>query len=228
MATIKMTQTATIQDEFERACDRGDLATVNRLIDHPSIDPFALSHWFSEYCNETETSPIIVWVCYQGDLAIARRLLQDFRFDPAAQRNSAIRLASGEGRADIVALLLQDVRVDPSAKDNEAIRLAAEERNAGVVHLLLNDHRVDPTAQKYAAFQSAYFNCDADIMALLLHDERVDPSKVLEYQCNWKDLTYQGAECEDFFVVAILPQLVSEIKKRSFAVTTQGDSGKEK
>jgi hypothetical protein len=53
--------------------------------------------------------------CTAGNLAVANRLMKDKRVDPAAQDNSAIRMASHKGHLLIVNQLLKDNRVDPAA-----------------------------------------------------------------------------------------------------------------
>jgi len=46
-------------------------------------------------------------------------------FDPSANENYAIRIASEYGHADVVNVLLADSRVNPSARDNYAIGMAS-------------------------------------------------------------------------------------------------------
>lgn len=106
--------------------------------------------------------------------------------DPTVHDNFAIRVASSEGRLDIVTALLNDERVDPTAENNEAIKRAASNGHAAVVKELLKwrgngDVRVDPTTENNLAIRMAAMNEHAAVVKELLKwrgdgGVRVDPT----------------------------------------------------
>ena len=66
----------------------------------------------------------------------------DAGYDPSADDNWAIRLASYSGHLEVVKELLKDKRVDPSADDNWAISWASYSGHLEVVKELLKDKKV--------------------------------------------------------------------------------------
>ena len=104
-------------------------------------------------------------------------------FDPSANDNYTIRLASRYGFTDVVKLLLSDSRVDLSTDDNEAIHLASNYGHTEIVKLLMSDPRVDPSDNE--AIRLASRNGHIEIVKLLLGDPRVDPSANDNYAIRW-------------------------------------------
>ena len=68
----------------------------------------------------------VVHACEQGALECVRVLLADPRVHCNARRNLALRRASANGHAAVVALLLAREEVDPGEMDSEALRSAAQ------------------------------------------------------------------------------------------------------
>ncbi len=109
-----------------------------------------------------------------GDVDKVRVLLTNPKVNPAAHNNSAIRVASYNGRTEVVKLLLADPRVDPAVNNNYAIRIASERDHAEVVKLLLNDKKVDLATYDNYAILWASQRGHAEVVRLLLADPRVD------------------------------------------------------
>lgn len=63
--------------------------------------------------------------------------------DPSYDHNNALRLASSEGRREVVEILLKDSRVNASDCDNQAIKWAAFHGHLEVVKLLANHLELD-------------------------------------------------------------------------------------
>jgi hypothetical protein len=164
------------QKEFAKACYDGDLATVDRLIDHISVDPTAVSRRQDEKFKHYRSRSLLAWACVGGHLSVVQRLLQDARVDPAAHDSRAIRYASQGGSVDVVKVLLQDARVDPAALDNQAIRDASHRGKVDVVKVLLQDVRVDPAADDNQAIRYASQWGQLDVVEQLLQDARVNPA----------------------------------------------------
>ena len=108
-------------------------------------------------------------------------LLADYRVDPSATINFAIRWASECGHIEVVDLLLADSRVDPCANNNCAIKLASRNDHAEVVELLLKDSRADPAAEDNYAIRWASQCGHTEVVELLLKDPRVDPKSLGDY-----------------------------------------------
>ena len=58
--------------------------------------------------------------CANGDLDVAKQLIEQDGVDPTAKHNYAIRLACENGHLDVVKLLLEQDGVDPTAACNYA------------------------------------------------------------------------------------------------------------
>lgn len=97
-------------------------------------------------------------------------------YDPSADSNLAIELASRRGYLSVVNRLLQDPRVNPSAL---AIIGALEGGHVEVVKRMLRDKRADPNAKtgrnRTVLVEAAKLGY-TDIVEQLLHDPRTDPS----------------------------------------------------
>jgi ankyrin repeat protein len=134
------------------------------------------------------------WFClFKGSISrslIVQKFLKLDHIDPAIEKKlneteTAIRLASKYGHAEVVRLLLNDPRVDPSAYSNHAIRLASWKGHVEVVKLLLNDPRVDPSDRDNVAIRWASGNGHVEVVKPLLNDPRVDPSADNNCAIRW-------------------------------------------
>jgi hypothetical protein len=151
-------------DELIQACSKGNLSSVERLLEDERVNPAA------------DDNRAIGVASGYGHLAVVDRLLQDERVDPAAGDNRAIGVASLHGHLAIVKRLLQDERVDPAAGDNRAIQEASFHGHLAVVDRLLQDERVDPAALDNYAIHVASLNGHLAVLERLLQDARVDPA----------------------------------------------------
>ena len=70
--------------------------------------------------------------------------MMNFRVNPAADENNALRWSSQNGHIEVVKILLGDYRVDPGrgAKMNNPVRIASQKGYLEIVQLLCADHRV--------------------------------------------------------------------------------------
>ena len=75
-------------------------------------------------------------LCNKGKDKEAALILSMDVFDPTADDNAAIRVASANGHVEVVKILLSDKRVVPSADDNAAIRWASANGHVEVVKIL--------------------------------------------------------------------------------------------
>jgi ankyrin repeat protein len=181
---------------FNRAAAHGDLATVDRLLADPEVDPNNLNFYAIEYA------------VHGGHTAVVRRLLADPRmYDHmhvsrvgAMRRSLTWNMTHDEivrglmsthlydaahgGHVDLVKFLLKDRRVDPSLRERDdsamaadvPLTAAAQEGHAPVVRLLLKDARVDPGLDNNKALWAACRGDHVKIVDMLLNDTRVDPS----------------------------------------------------
>ena len=120
--------------EFIEAAASGDIETVNKLVELPSIDAGIITRAFkkaSEY----------------GHVDIVERLLHEDGVKPDAQFNWAIRVAAANNHVKLVDRLLQDSRIDPTARSNWALVRAAERGHEAVVERLLKVPEVDAGAR---------------------------------------------------------------------------------
>jgi len=122
----------------------------------------------------TSSTQAFIRAAADGRMDVILRLLEDPLIDPSADYDAAIRYASTNGHANVVAVLLADS--DPSANDNVAIRTASRNGHVDVVKVLLADARVDPSADKNFAIVTASIDGNTEIVKLLLTDPRTDPS----------------------------------------------------
>jgi hypothetical protein len=121
-----------LQEEFENACNDGDVQKVRRLLKSPSVDP-----------RLNEANPM-VYAASCGWWELVRELILDGRTDPTAGNNAVIKIASGRGNFPTVQLLLNDSRIDPSASKNGATSYAILNGNPETLRVLLTDYRVCP------------------------------------------------------------------------------------
>jgi hypothetical protein len=121
------TDPAFIQKIFFKACSRGNIDVVKRLLSvcDPSVD----------------NNSAISFAAENGHVAVVALLLADPRVDPSADNNYAIQYASKNGHEAVVALLLADPRVNPSDKHNYAIRLASANGYQEIVKMIKADKR---------------------------------------------------------------------------------------
>lgn len=88
-------------------------------------------------------------------------------FNPSILDNEAIKYASENGYAEIVAILLKDKRVDPTAQLNCAIGVASEYGYLDVVEILLNHPSVNPSDNDNYAILHSIKNRHHNITELL-------------------------------------------------------------
>ncbi|KAJ3031743.1 UNVERIFIED_CONTAM: hypothetical protein HDU68_000678 [Siphonaria sp. JEL0065] len=115
-------------------------------------------------------------------LSVMTLLLQDrHRFNPAVQKNRALRWAARSGHMQAFRKLLEDGRCDPTDDDNYAIQCAAESGEIEIVELLLNipaspTRAVDPSANDGYAIKLASRHGHANVVERLMEDSRIDPT----------------------------------------------------
>jgi SHS2 domain-containing protein len=120
---------------------------------------------------------IIYFASRQKDSRKLKLLLEDGRFNPAAESNQTIIDAVKYGNFDMVKLLAKDQRVDPSDQHNESIISAVKNDDGyNMVKFLLKDKRVDPSDQNNKAIIKAVKYGDIKLVQKLFNDPRVDPS----------------------------------------------------
>lgn len=87
----------------------------------------------------------------------------------------ALRLASANGHADIVACLLGDARVDAAKSGASALHDAAATGRLAVMDCLLADPRIDPAHSSNCVLLAAAQHGRSAAVARLIADARVDP-----------------------------------------------------
>jgi ankyrin repeat protein len=184
-----------------------DYSIIDRLLKQPNIDrskalfvvlqaaidtdEFDL---FSRVLNDkrfrlpTDNRPLCS-AAAKGHVKMLKLLLDDKRFNPAANDNEALMAAVKAGQIESVEILLNDRRVNPAANGNEALRLAASRGSAAIVQLLLL-YGVNPAADSNQAVLLAAKNGHTAILDLLLNYRQVDfrvinPSAVSPKTREW-------------------------------------------
>jgi len=115
-------------EELFIAVSRGDLSTLNRLIEN-GIDP------------SVKNNHAIQNAAYQNQMEIVKRLLHDRRVDPSVDNNSVLIWASHYGNLSTVELLLLDPRVDTRSQGDACIEVAANNKHWDIAETLLSDPR---------------------------------------------------------------------------------------
>ena len=99
--------------------------------------------------SDSSSSPL-KWTCkYNGKYTKAVMAQLDLlllKVDPSATDNYALRIASEQGRWQLVERLLKDSRVNPKDINSYSLRMASKNGHLQVVYLLLQDSRADPAA----------------------------------------------------------------------------------
>jgi hypothetical protein len=182
----------TINLALDKAAELGNVNMLRILLEYPDSDPM----W-----NYPNTNPLTgaiiadkaeaVRVLLQsnkikpdvGDcimksvtlnrLTILKYLLEDSRFNPAVNNNSALITAVKYVNKDIVIVLLENPNIDPSSQDNEAIVIAGKIFDIDILAALLANPKVDPTARNNQAVINAVKHGNYDAIKILLNDVRV-------------------------------------------------------
>jgi len=145
------------QEDLENAVNRGDLAAVRFMLNHPEIDP------------SSDNNIVIKCASSAGHEDVVRLLLQDPRVDPTA----AIWHATSCKNANVLRLLLQDSRVDSIEDINSVLATVCREGDIDMVRVLLEDPRVDPTADNGYAIKIALAYKNRNIVDLLVKDRKI-------------------------------------------------------
>ena len=162
-------------NEFKEAAAKGDLETVNKLLNVKHIHPGV--------CNNI----VLMLAAKNGHYHICKRLLEDCRTNPTDQKNYAIRMAVRNGHLEILKLFLDHSKADPSADCDYSIRVASFNGHVEIVKLLLKDPRVDPTVKEYYPIRYAAKNKHWEIVDLLIQDSRVNIKHALaQSKKNWR------------------------------------------
>ena len=133
-----------IQEQFYKSIEDGDIENFNLLMNNKKVDP------------SDEDNYAIQVASLNGHVDIVKLLLKDKRVNLSVKNNYAIQASSLNGHVDIVKLLLKDKRVNPSVENNYAIRFASYNGHVDIVKLLLKDKRVDPSDNRNWAIQATY------------------------------------------------------------------------
>ncbi|KAJ3303988.1 hypothetical protein HDV03_003226 [Kappamyces sp. JEL0829] len=134
--------------------------------------PFSLIEF--DWLVETELDDELLHVLPKWELALKSNSLS--RYDPTRHDNYLVKIASEQGRVDIVATLLRHASVDPCADSDYALREAAAYGHAAVVQELLKNKRVDPSAKSNQAIEWAAYYGHLRVVSLLLANPRFDAS----------------------------------------------------
>ncbi len=111
---------------------------------------------------------LIVSAASNGRTEAVRFLLEDGRFNPGVDDNSAIKYAAMYQYPEVVLLLLQDERVDPSIYDNIVVQYASKMGEMVILRHLLSDERVSSTYDSLDALEEASANGRIEAVRLLL------------------------------------------------------------
>lgn len=93
-----MSKEGTKQNEFEIACEYGDLEAVKRLLNDPEVNP-----------ADPNSYPM-GWAAYHGYTKIVELLLRDERIDPTSRNSYAIRWAVDGGKMDTVIMIAKSIK----------------------------------------------------------------------------------------------------------------------
>ncbi|KAI8903399.1 ankyrin repeat-containing domain protein [Gorgonomyces haynaldii] len=123
------------------------------------------------------------WACSNGNVEIAKYLLQFRGVNPSAQDNYCIRWAVMGGHLSVVEMLLQDSRVDPRVDNDFCLKQALKHGDIKMVLLLLQDGRCDPQDLLHQCVHT-----QLELVQLMTNDPRVDPAsdnqKALKRACE--------------------------------------------
>ena len=133
---------------FYWAATKGMLKLVNALLKDPRVHP-------DEDCSEeADNITPLRSACWDGHVAVVKRLLTDERVDPTSKNNQAMQNAITKGQIGVVELLLTDGRADP----NFAVVFALlSSTPLKVARIILEDVRVKYTQ---ADLDKAIFRTD--------------------------------------------------------------------
>nr|QBK89630.1 MAG: ankyrin repeat protein [Pithovirus LCPAC001] len=93
--------------------------------------------------TSAQTAKLVTRAIKKGNNKVVQYFLDHSDYDPSADYNDAIKLASQKGFVKIVKLLLLDKRVNPGSHNNCALKLASKNGHLEVVKELLKDPRID-------------------------------------------------------------------------------------
>ena len=121
--------------EFKAAILNNDTKLVKKLL--ASIEDIPSNRY-----------PHIVFAAKKGYVDILQLLLNDNRFNPSINDNTALIFSADNGKHKSVKLLLKDKRVDPAAKFNWAISNAYDRNDHLMVDMFWKEEAVKKSLQK--------------------------------------------------------------------------------
>lgn len=119
-------------------------------------------------------SDIIYYASFFNRNEIVEYLIKNTDLNPAANKNSALRIACCNGNLELVKLLLTDKRVTKCGHID--LRQAVKNRHYNVVSFLINENLVNPTIDSNISLILAAESGCTDSLNLLLNDKRVNPT----------------------------------------------------
>jgi ankyrin repeat protein len=140
----------------------------------------------------TDTSPLAIvnlnkmfqeLIEIYTNLKTIELLLIDYRIDPGANENRAIKFACGNGHLELAKLLLKDSRVNPNVASSinpraYPIVLAIDNGHQEIVKLLVTNPRVDLTVDNNYPIRGSSSRGYTEVVKLLLENPTVDPGSI--------------------------------------------------
>lgn len=147
-----------LQDEFQRACDEGDVRRVAALLADPRVDPNI----------PFNGSSLLLTAVKNGNLSIVRLLLDvpNIKYAYATTYWGIVY-----GREDILRHLLTREGLNPNVMS--PVFNAVIANHMGILRLLLADPRVDPTSNRCHALRQAVETDNKVMIDALFADVRV-------------------------------------------------------
>lgn len=147
-----------------KAVDRGQILIIRTLLANKLTK-------IKENSDKAITA--FINACVNQDQQLVEILLNDGRFDPSGDGNTAIAQVAKSGNTEIMKLLIQDGRADPASNENEPIMWACKYGHKAMLNLLMEQPTVDPSACDNEAFSWANKKKHYQIEKTLLTDARV-------------------------------------------------------
>jgi hypothetical protein len=142
------------------ACASGFLSVVERLANHPDVEPLLIDGSALQHAIETVENYNVI-----------EYLLRHPKVDPSIRKNEPIEKAVRFDHEKTVRLLLGDSRVRDSGGCEIALQTACEIGSVRIVSLLLKHPHVHPTS---SALKVAIKGTHVEVIELLLEDGRVN------------------------------------------------------
>lgn len=216
---------------LSRACAKGNLHIVKKLLKYPSVTSYNLTKPFNKAVmsgavdivklfvekfkfDPSKEKSTLVTACASGSAALVDYLLRDYRITPGSD---CLQTAAEFGYKDIMQRLMEDSRINFQYDSNRALLLAAERGHLEMTDLLLSDSRMSKDADLSGPLLTAIRRGHTQVVKRFLKDPRVDPI-LKDRQAIYVAAKHNRDEILHLFLAKMDPKSLHVVEKRCYLI----------